>query len=119
MKGLLGENVTIPVLATAEEFFRTVQGCRFTIAVRLHASVLSCCAGVPPLMLGYRDKCLDFMESMDLADWHVSLTDAEPGEITAKARLLEGKCGEMREPVWNRARHWQAALRKYVESVPC
>lgn len=65
--------VAVNRVQNIEQFRQVVSGCVFTIAVRLHAAVLSCCVGVPPLLIGYRDKCLDFMESMELGEWHVSL----------------------------------------------
>lgn len=119
MYELKREAVNVAVLRTAAEFFDIVSTCRFTVAVRLHAAVLSCCTGVPPLMLGYRDKCLDFMQSMDLADWYVSLSSPGPEEITAKVRALELEASGIRESVWSRARGYQAALRDYVEVTQC
>ncbi len=99
------------------DFFDSVRPCVFSIAVRLHAAVLSCCAGVPPLMLGYRDKCLDFMESMGLEEWYVDLETSDPRTVAAKVQRLAVAAPALREPTLERARHWQGRLRTYARSL--
>jgi len=51
---------------TVEAFFKLARCCQATLAVRLHAAVLSTCVGTAPLLVKYRDKCLDFMSSVGL-----------------------------------------------------
>lgn len=98
----------------SKDFFELVAGCRFTVAVRLHAAVLSCCVGVPPLMLGYRDKCLDFMESMHLEQWHVSLQNAQPLEIGEKLLYLSEMAMDLRPDVMAQANVWKKTIESYV-----
>jgi polysaccharide pyruvyl transferase WcaK-like protein len=100
---------------TAKAFFAEVGPCTFLIGVRLHSAVLSCCAGVPPVMLGYRDKCLDFMQSMDLCDLHVDLAARGCGEIEEKVRFAAGKPVAYRETVILRALKWKTQLEAYVD----
>jgi polysaccharide pyruvyl transferase WcaK-like protein len=107
-------DVAVPVLATADAFFQATAPCAFTVAVRLHAAVLSCCVGVPPLMLGYRDKCRDFMESMGLDHWHVALDAAEAGEVAAKTALLAAQAPDLGPVVLERALAWKTRLRAHV-----
>ncbi len=102
--------------ATAEEYLRRVGPCTLTLAVRLHAAVLSCCAGTPPLMLGYREKCLDFMASLQLERWHVDLGSPE-GDIHALALELAGCADSLRAPIWARARARREELQAYVGRV--
>lgn len=110
------DHLPIPVLETTQQFFRKVGPCCFTVGVRLHAVILSCCVGVPPLMLGYRDKCLDFMESMQLAEWHVALESASRDEIAAKVSLLSRGAAALRPAVLRRAQSWKDRIEEYVES---
>lgn len=109
-------SLPIPILQNAEQFFQRVQECHFTLAVRLHTAVLSCCVGVPPLMLGYRNKCLDFMLSMDLEDWHIGLEHAEPGEILTRTRALVNQAESLRPLILQRALHWKQRLADYIQS---
>jgi len=107
----------VVLLDSAEAFFDTVRFCSLTIGVRLHSAVLSACVGVPPLMLGYRDKCLDFMQSMDLVEHHVDLVEFEPGAILEKARSLADDCLPLREPILERARVWKAKLEDHARRL--
>jgi polysaccharide pyruvyl transferase WcaK-like protein len=108
---------TTPVLSSAEQFFALVGPCVFTMAVRLHGAILSTCVGVPPLMLGYRDKCLDFMESIGMPEWHVGLSEAQPGEITDRAQALAQIAPRLRHETLGRAKTLQKRIKAYaVES---
>jgi hypothetical protein len=109
------DHLPVPVMRTAHQFFQMVGACRFTVGVRLHAAILSCCVGVPPLMLGYREKCLDFMESMQLAQWHVALDNAPAEEIATKVPLLSRAAAALRPAVLERAQIWKRRIEEYVE----
>jgi|GEM_PF-1349891 len=109
------ENIAIEVIPDAETFFRRVAPCHFTLAVRLHTAVLSCCVGVPPLLLGYRAKCLDFMQSMELEEWHLTLETVTPGEISAKTRELARQSGQLRSAVLESACLWKQKIAAYVQ----
>ncbi len=102
---------------STESLFESVRRCSFSIAVRLHAAVLSCCVGVPPLMLGYRDKCLDFMESMGLEDWYVDLETSEPETVAAKVKQLVETGPVLRESVLAQAQHWKRRIQAYASST--
>jgi hypothetical protein len=93
-------------------FASAVGPCTFTLALRLHAAVLSACLGVPPLSVGYRDKCRDFMESMALERWHVALEDA--GSTPDVAGALAAQADALRAPVLARAQVHRDRLRAYV-----
>lgn len=110
-----GDDVRVPTLRSAEDFIAAVAPCAFTVAVRLHAAVLSCCAGVPPLMLGYRDKCLDFMASMELTDYHVALDDMADGELLFRAERLVEAAESLRAIVLARARAWKQIQAAYLQ----
>ena len=73
--------------------------CQMTLAVRLHAAVLSTCAGVPPLLLSYRDKCLDFMESVYLDEWAIPMQSDRIDDLEIKLMKLAEVSLAMREDV--------------------
>jgi polysaccharide pyruvyl transferase WcaK-like protein len=110
-------HIPVSVIPTADEFFGIVGSCSFTIGVRLHSAVLSCCVGVPPLMLGYRNKCLDFMQSMELEEWYVALNKAKPMEVVEKALLLSESAAALRPVILFRAQAWKQKIKDYVKSV--
>lgn len=107
--GLEGLPIAMP--PTAAEFFELVSPCTFTLAVRLHTAILSCCVGVPPLMLGYRDKCRDFMESVELTSWYVELHTAKAGEVESRAMQLSEEASALRPSVLGKAQRWRNCLR--------
>jgi polysaccharide pyruvyl transferase WcaK-like protein len=107
-------HLPVPVLTTTRQFFDLIAPCTFTIAVRLHGAILSTCIGVPPLMLGYRDKCLDFMESVELTEWHIALGDAAPGEISDRTARLAEVAPSLRADVLARSQRWRRKLESYA-----
>ncbi len=58
---------------------------RFALGVRLHSAVFAAACGVPPLLIGYRDKCRDFAESVGLGGSVVDL--AQFDAVAFRARL--------------------------------
>lgn len=118
MENATGTRPALRIVDSAERFFELVGGCRLMLAVRLHAGILSACMGVPPLMLGYRDKCLDFMQSMQLDEWHIALESAEPGEIVSRATDLVREAPYLRDAVHTRALQWRRQIEQYVGALP-
>jgi polysaccharide pyruvyl transferase WcaK-like protein len=68
------------------DFFRS---CRCVIGMKLHACVLSAAADVPFISIAYREKCIDFAESLGLEKWAIKSNDADlSGKILAKVASL-------------------------------
>ncbi len=107
----------VNVVSSVGSFMDKISGCHFCLSVRLHSAVLACCAGVPPLMLGYRDKCLDFMESMELEDWHLEYGVTDPAVVSDNVRRLIDAAPPLRNIVLARAQKWKARLEAYVDSI--
>ena len=89
--------------------------CRMTVAVRLHAAVMSCCVGVPPLLLSYRDKCMDFMESMNLEQWALPMEPDKLDELKPRLDLLSASSSDLRQAIWQRSRDYQTTISDYVK----
>jgi polysaccharide pyruvyl transferase WcaK-like protein len=58
---------------SGERLLRTMMGSIGLIGVRLHSAGLASCLGVPSILLAYRDKCEDFMASMDRDEFALPL----------------------------------------------
>lgn len=114
LSGLSIKHSQVFLASTLDQFFQLVNPCSFMIGVRLHSAVLSCCAGVPPLMIGYRDKCLDFMQSMNLEKWYVDFYTAKPNEISEKALLLSEQSLNLRPIVLSQSQLWKSTLEEYA-----
>lgn len=97
-----------------------VGACTALIGVRLHSAVLAVCAGVPPVLLGYRDKCLDFMLSMDLESMYIPLTHETV--LTLEERIEEKiqsiqQLNELKEPVHHQAKSWAKIQKNFVNRM--
>ncbi len=77
----------------AQEFFQAVGGAVALIGVRLHSAVLAACAGVPPILISYREKCGDFMASLGLAGFVVPLAAGSDERLRSCFETLRGSPG--------------------------
>lgn len=119
LQGLPKDRVN-PVVrpADAEALMDHLGDCHLTLAVRLHAAVLSCSVGVPPVLLGYREKCQDFMESMDLGDWCPDMTRDDPAVLPGLVRRLGDDPDGLRGArILDSARGHADALRRYGREI--
>jgi polysaccharide pyruvyl transferase WcaK-like protein len=112
--GREGDTLHHPV--TSEAYMTLVGACTLSLVTRLHAAVLSCCAGTPVVSLGYREKCLDFMASLALEAWHVDLAVPED-DIFTRALALAEQADALRATVLARAQERQRGLREYVRKL--
>ena len=62
---------------STQDLFETVSGSIGLVGVRLHSAVLASCVGVPSILFAYRNKCRDFMASMDLGDFALDISREE------------------------------------------
>ena len=98
-----------------DAFFELAERATMAVAVRLHAAVLSACVGVPPLLLAYRAKCLDFMESLGLEAWCIPA--ATPDDAAAKAHELAELAPAMRGTLSDLARHRAARIETFARQT--
>ncbi len=110
----LSETYDIKLINDYQEMFRHLSKCRFSIGVRLHSAVLSCCAGVPPILIGYREKCADFMESMELMEWYIDALSMDKGKIAGLVEKLVAAEHSLRPVINKRALFWKERLREYT-----
>jgi len=113
--GRPAEPVHVP--RSPEQFFGLVGPCVFSVCVRLHAAVLSTCAGVPPLVLAYRDKNWDFVDSMELETWCLTLDRVEERHIQDATLGLASQAAGLRVTTLARAHVFRNRLRDYVGSL--
>jgi len=99
---------------------RSIQTCDALIGVRLHSAVLAACAGVPPVLIGYRDKCLDFMLSMDLESLHIPLSEETIGTLRERIEEKLDSIERLRTVgsfIHDRARHWAKVQKMFVDRM--
>jgi hypothetical protein len=60
---------------TTAEYFNAVRQCDLFIGQKLHATVMAIMNRVPSMMIEYRPKCMDFMESIGLSAYVIKTSD--------------------------------------------
>lgn len=101
----------------AEDFFRLARNAGMAIGVRLHCAVLASAAGVAPLAVAYREKALDFAQSMDLDPWMVDVAELTPGVLTERAEALAQTADTVGAAAHAKALQWRDTLREYAAHV--
>ena len=61
----------------------------FTVGFKLHANIFSAATRTPPIMLAYRMKGLDFMNSVELAEYALKTNELTVKALLGKVELLE------------------------------
>lgn len=100
------------------DYFNLLKTSEFVIGVRLHCAVLACCAGVPPILIGYRNKCIDFMESMGLSSWHCDVFNFQFGDVSklAKKMILKNS-NNFRTSIHNKSLKMKRRLIDYSNDI--
>jgi polysaccharide pyruvyl transferase WcaK-like protein len=112
-----GGHEPVALASNPMELFQLLKRCRFLLGVRLHAAVLACCAGVPPISIGYRDKCADFMDSMNLMEWHIDAYSMAPGDLVDLTSRMVDAADGCRPTIAARAASWRDRLRSHGRAV--
>lgn len=80
--GVRRDEIVLP--SSVEQAGRLFKRTKTTIAVRLHAAILSCCFGSVPILFPYREKLLDFAEDLGIENLL-----APPPDMASPAEHLE------------------------------
>jgi polysaccharide pyruvyl transferase WcaK-like protein len=100
-----------------EAYFAVVREAVAVLAGRLHAGVLACCVGVPPILLASRAKFSDFAASMGLEGYVVPLGAAGPARIREVWDKIQTGGGHLRMLITERARYWCEVQRRFAFEV--
>jgi polysaccharide pyruvyl transferase WcaK-like protein len=58
------------------------------LGIKLHSVILSYCANTPAVMVEYRPKCRDFMESIEMQDFNLRADQFDPNSALIKIETL-------------------------------
>lgn len=100
------------------EYFDLLKDAEFVVGVRLHAAILACCAGVPSILIGYRDKAADFMQSMDLMEWHCDAFAMKPEDLSRLAqKIISVDTDCLRKRIHSNSVVWKQRLIGYAKNL--
>jgi polysaccharide pyruvyl transferase WcaK-like protein len=91
----------------AADFMNSVREESVFVGFKLHAVVLAYCARVPSLMIEYRPKCRDFMESIGAEDFIVRADQLTVDELLAKVEELRRRSAELIKHTTARLEHFR------------
>lgn len=74
--------------ASAADYLERTRHLSVFVGVKLHSVVLAMCAGVPSLMLEYRPKCREFMNSVGMGEYTVRTDELIPEVLLERIELL-------------------------------
>lgn len=91
-----------------EDYRATAADATFSVGVRLHSAVLAAACGLVPVLIGYRDKCLDFAGSLEDERMVVPLDTIDADQLLdaageaigggqALGRVLHERCARLRD----------------------
>jgi len=107
----------VPVRTDPHAYIRLVRGAECVVAGRLHAGILACAAGVPPILLAHRSKYADFAASMGLEACLVPVSEEGGAALRRVWSFLRDAKGGFRENLISRARQWQNVQRDDARGV--
>ena len=76
--------------ADRESFLDELAALDLFVGVKLHTVISACCVSTPAIMIGYQPKCLDFMRTMVLEDYHVRADRLDLDHLVDMIRVLFG-----------------------------
>jgi polysaccharide pyruvyl transferase WcaK-like protein len=65
----------------AAKFQETVRRMQVFVGIKLHACALAMCSGVPTLIVGYREKCLEFAMTVGAGDFCLRSDTLDAGQM--------------------------------------
>lgn len=102
---------------SAERYIEEVSTCRVFVGMKLHAVILSVCAGVPALALEYRPKVRDYMASIG-SESEILRFDQYNGAMLQKAvEGLSEQAHTIALRQWARSRELAETFSEYVTSL--
>lgn len=106
----------IKIYEDINQFFELAKSCDFVISMRLHGAILSATVGIPFLLVNYREKCEDFVESIDALDSLVS-ADIDSSQIISLFDYLLAERIKKNHHLLTMASHYQQCQRNFIASV--
>lgn len=64
-----------------EAYSKEVVDCQYFIGQKLHATIIATSHRVPSIMLAYRPKCVDYMESIKMSEYTIKTSDFTSQDI--------------------------------------
>jgi len=108
------EHISVQLPTDFDAFAKWVDGAHFTLSVRLHGAILAANLGIPSVSLGYRDKNLDFMQSIGQERWHIPLETASLDQVTDVIKAMETEAIGLRTEIHTQMLAYRGQVSAYA-----
>lgn len=103
--------------ASTQEYLAAIDECDLFIGQKLHATIFSTMLRKPSLMLEYRPKCLDYMQSIDMGEYSLRTDAVDTAKIVAIVQSLTDKRAEIAETLDERIMHYKTLQQKRAAEI--
>jgi len=107
----------VNAFASLDDYLKAVGQCNYFVGEKLHATIFSCMLRIPSIMLEYRPKCRDFMESIDMGQYSLRTDEIHDGLIVAKIQDLYDNYNHIAKVLDQKTLHYKLQQNKAIEVV--
>jgi polysaccharide pyruvyl transferase WcaK-like protein len=100
-----------------DKYTKAVEACDIFIGEKLHSVVISCLTRTPCLMLEYRPKCRDFMESMGLGRYNIRTDQIRIEDIMTKVDRIYSHLFATQRLINSEIMYYKHTLKEFAKRV--
>ncbi len=99
------------------DYFSAAAKATFSIGIRLHSSVLASCSGLPNILIGYRDKCADFAETVKLECGLISFRNFDEMLLFNALEEITSQPDRMGMALHSKCLGWRRVIENYFRRL--
>lgn len=94
-----------------------LSSCDVFVGEKLHSVVLAHCARTPSIMLEYRPKCRDYMESMDMEEMNIRTDRIDVDQLVSEVEALYERNDEIQARINMKVIHYKKLQHKRANMI--
>jgi polysaccharide pyruvyl transferase WcaK-like protein len=102
---------------TLEDYFELARNASMSVGIRLHSSVLASCAGLPNILIGYRDKCADFASTVKMERNLLSAESFDEETLFGAVDEIIGAPDRIGRALHAECEGWKRVIKAYLRRV--
>jgi len=98
-------------------FFAKVSEVDVFVGEKLHSTIFALCTHTPAIMLDYRPKCYEFMESFDLLDYNIRIDKLKVENLLEKIDHLYNSIDILQKHIHSKCSFYKKLLQEEAKTV--
>ncbi len=115
--GLIPQEVVLGNYMNVHRFKKELRKVDLFIGEKLHSVILAACTYTPHIMIEYRPKCRDFMESLNLGQYNLRCDKLEPEMLMHLSETIYEKTESIQEYLFTKVNMIRSNLIKEARSI--